>query len=261
MSERARGAIASPRHKLAAAFPHIQQPAPEHFAALASQLSYWGNQKDGDCVSAEEACAKACYSVARGIPEIFVSEDDLISWARKHHYLNGAALTDVMDTMAVDGLPFNGKIYTDGPYQSVDWSDYPMLCSAIYQGPVKVGVAANQVEKAATDANGWWLAVAHKDRDIDHCTGLVGYGSARWCADQLGVPVASGVADDHPCVIMFTWNTFGILTHEALMAICGEAWLRTPTTIPDEGPSPPDIGPNPNPLLSVQTCVGFGTIQ
>ena len=257
-TERPRGAIASPRHKLAGAAPHAATPCPANYAALAPQISYWGNQRDGDCVSAEEAAAKACYSVARGISEVFVTEADLVTWARKHRYLNGAMLTDVMDTMQTDGLPANGKTYTDGPYTSVDWTDYPTLTSAIYQGPVEIGIAASQVERAAGGTTGWWLTTARKDHGLDHCVGLVGYGTAAWCATQLKTTVPQEITDNHPCVIMFTWNTFGILTHEALIAICGEAWLRTPTTIPDEGPSPPDIGPNPNPLMATGSLADIG---
>ena len=259
---RMRGAIASPRHKLAAATPHEVGSFPPNFAAVPSQLSYWGNNKWGDCVSAEEAAAKACYSVARGIPEVFVSEEDLIAWARKHHGLNGASLTEIMDAMQTDGLPANGKLYTDGPYTSVDWTDYRILCSAIYQGPVKIGIAAGQVEEVAGSSNGWWMAHARKDRNIDHCTGLVGYGTAQWCADAIKTTLPTGYLVDPatPCVLMFTWATIGILTHAALMAICGEAWLRSPTTIPDDSPPSPGPAPLPDPLLSVQTCVGFGTL-
>ena len=246
--ERKLGAFPSPRHCLAAAYPHEAKPCPPSFFALAPQISYWGNQSDGDCVSAEEACAKACYSVARGITEVFVTESDLIAWARRHRYLNGASLTEVMDTMQTDGLPANGKVYTDGPYNSVNWEDYAALTSAIYTGPVKIGIAAAQVMRAAGHSSGWWMTNARKDRSLDHCTGLVGYGTAAECAAALKTTVPSGTDPATPCVIMFTWNTFGVLSHSALCAITGEAWLRTPTTIPDEGKPPEPPGPGPCPL-------------
>ena len=54
----------------------------------------WGNDVHGDCVTAEEAFAKACNS-----PEIFISEADVIAWATRHGVLEGANLTEVMTWM------------------------------------------------------------------------------------------------------------------------------------------------------------------
>ena len=81
-----RGAIPSPRSTLAAAVPY---PAliggPPNLIMKPQEISFWGNYNDGDCVTAEEAFAKACNN-----PEIFISDDEVIAWATKHGVLEGA---------------------------------------------------------------------------------------------------------------------------------------------------------------------------
>ena len=45
----------------------------------------WGNAIDGDCVTAEEAFAKACAQ-----PEIFIPDAEAVAWATAGGFLNGA---------------------------------------------------------------------------------------------------------------------------------------------------------------------------
>ncbi len=250
-----RGAIPSPRHKLAAATPHILGAYNPFFCPIPSQISFWLNDRDGDCVTAEEAAAKAVYSVAAGIPEIFIPDNVVSAFIRKYHYANGAALTDVMDTMASVGLTdATGKVWKDGPYQSVDWTDYPTLCSAINQGPVKLGVAASQIERVATPGtSGWFLTKANGDNRVDHCTNASQCGEVGALAEAFKVTCPSSIQTD-PAIGMFTWKSFGIVIHDALLGVCtkqsGEAWLRTPTTLGQPTPTPivvPDV-PAPPPL-------------
>ena len=138
---RPRGALPSPRHRLAAALPHmITTPTPPTFLTLPGQLSFWGNQTDGDCVTAEEAFAKACHQ-----PEVFITEETAVNWATKHNYLNGAVLSDVLDTMLSHGFDQGGHTYDDGGANTVDWTNAPLLANAISQGPVKIGVRARFV--------------------------------------------------------------------------------------------------------------------
>ena len=81
-----RGAIPSPRHKLASAMPHMVTTAtPPQFLWNPKQISMWANDQYGDCVTAEEAFAKACYS-----PEIFISDTEVIAWATQNGYLDDA---------------------------------------------------------------------------------------------------------------------------------------------------------------------------
>ena len=136
-----RGAIPSPRHLLAAAMPHVPDPAvavPPSFLMWPVQMSSWNNYQYGDCVSAEEAFAKAAAA-----PKTFIPEATVVAWAQTHGYLNGASLTSVMTTMQSQGFPLNGKKYDDGPYTAVNWHNDAILQSAIFShGPVKIGVGA-----------------------------------------------------------------------------------------------------------------------
>src|SRR5690242_4863666 len=82
--------------RLARSVPFLKAASPTEFTWDPLQLSYWGNDRYGICVTAEEAYAKSCY----GAHKVFWPEADCISWARKHGVLNGADLSDVMDKMA-----------------------------------------------------------------------------------------------------------------------------------------------------------------
>jgi hypothetical protein len=222
-----RGAIPSPRHHLAAATPHkIIGTAPANFIYLPKELSFWGNDIYGDCVSAEEAFAKACNN-----PEIFFSYDNIVSWATANGYINGAFLTSVLQTMQSNGFQQSGITFNDGPYTSVDWTNAPLLQNAISCGPVKIGVAADQFNTVTPSRNGWFLTGLNPDTKEDHCVSLCGYGTMSWLAQQLGVSVPSGVNGDNPGYAMFTWNSIGIIDVPSMINITAEAWLRNPTTV------------------------------
>ena len=145
-----RGAIPSPRHELAAAMPHVPDAniaVPPSFLMWPVQMSSWNNYVYGDCVSAEEAFAKATAA-----PQTFIPEATVVAWATTHGYLNGATLTSVMTTMQTNGFPFNKKTYDDGKFNSVNWTNPGILQSAIYShGPVKIGVGAEDFQ---TNAHG-----------------------------------------------------------------------------------------------------------
>src|SRR5277367_5237295 len=101
----ARGAIMSPRHVLAAAYPHqIRANVPSSFGVVPPQLSMWLNDTDGDCVTAEEAFAKAAWSVMQGLPELFVPDSEVQTWATAGGFLNGAVLSDVLAAMQTSGF-------------------------------------------------------------------------------------------------------------------------------------------------------------
>jgi hypothetical protein len=226
---RPRGAFPSPRHRLAAATPHrIIGDTPDRFLWLPVKMSMWLNDQDGDCVTAEEAFAKACSN-----PEIFITDDTVFQWASKNNALNGAYLPDVLTLMQTAGFQQDGNLYNDGPHSSVDWSDETVLRNAIVQGPVKIGVAADQLENAVPNppSNGWFASGFSEDSAEDHCVSLPGFGPTSWLADQLGVGsiVPSGFAS--LAYALFTWDSIGIIDFPSLMAITGEAWLRNPGTI------------------------------
>src|SRR5271170_514268 len=223
---RPRGARPSPRHRLASAMPHrIVSATPAQWLWKPAQLSMWLNDVDGDCVTAEEAFAKACST-----PELFITDATVLAWATKNNVLNGTELTTVLDLMQSAGFPQDGAFYNDGPFSSVDWTNATVLQNAIAQGPVKIGVAATQLENAVPDppTNGWIATGFTADTNEDHCVSLCGYGEIGWLANQLGVGFP--VPGDTPAYALFTWNSIGIIDVPSLLAICGEAWLRVPTT-------------------------------
>jgi hypothetical protein len=244
------GAKASPRAKLMAA-PRYKAtgPTPAQYSAIPPQLSMWGNSTYGDCVSAEEAFAKAAYSVSLSQSELFISEATVVSWASRHGFLNGANLTDVMDAMAAGGMTATSgtttATYNDGPYSAINWTDSASLCNAISVGPVKIGVAASQLQNVVGSSNGWLGLNFSSDQSIDHCVALCGYGPLSYCCQQCGVSVPTGADPTQLCYLLFTWNTVGIVNQSSLNAICGEAWLRNPTTV--VGPPAPTPSPTPTP--------------
>jgi hypothetical protein len=225
-----RGAIPTSRHELAAATPYrMAIGAPPTHLIKPAKLSMWGNDVHGDCVTAEEAFAKACHS-----PEIFITDKTVIAWATKHGVLEGANLNQVLQFMQADGFPQGGHVYDDGPFFSLDWTNPGVLTSAISQGPVKIGIAADQVEAAwrtTKGRSGWFGTGFHSDVNEDHCVSLCGYGTLMWLAQQFGVKVPAGIDGSKPGYAMFTWNSIGIIDQPSMIAITHEAWLRNPTTI------------------------------
>jgi hypothetical protein len=205
-----RGATPSPRSALAAAVPYAPLiGAPPNLIMKPKQISMWGNDVHGDCVTAEEAFAKACNN-----PEIFIPDAEVISWATSHGVLEGAYLTQVMNFMQNNGFAEGSFIYDDGPFLSVNWTDAGTLQSAISRGPVKIGVAADQIENAWNTTggqSGWFATGFHADANEDHCVSLCGYGSMSWLAQELGVQVPAGVDGTHPGYAMFTWDSIGII--------------------------------------------------
>jgi hypothetical protein len=225
-----RGAIPTPRHLLAAATPFSMFiGAPLNHLVVPKKISIWGNDIHGDCVTAEEAFAKACHS-----PEIFIPDSLVMHWASQHGVLEGANLHQVLQWMQTDGFREKGHIDDDGPFYSVDWTNAAALTSAISQGPVKIGIAADQVEKVwrkNQGRTGWFATSFHDDANEDHCVSLCGYGTIMWLAQQLKVKVPPSIDGTRPGYAMFTWDSIGIIDQPSMVAITQEAWLRTPTTI------------------------------
>lgn len=225
-----RGAIPSPPADIAAA--RLFKPpvgAPPNFIVIPGELNIWGNDQYGDCVTAEEAFAKACNN-----PEIFIPEATVITWATQNNVLNGATLTGVLQLMQTGGFPLNGNIYNDGPYARVVYTDASNLTSAIAVGPVKIGIAADQIDTAYSSTggkSGWFATGFHADTAEDHCVSLCGYGTISWLAAQLNVAVPAGIDGTKPGYALYTWDSIGIIDVPSMLAITQEAWLRTPTTV------------------------------
>lgn len=225
-----RGALPTPRYELAAAMPHIPIPIfPLQFIWTPSKLSMWGNDVHGDCCTAEEAFAKSCN------PEVFIEDKEVIQWATANGILNGATLLGVLQLMQTKGFEQDGYKWDDGNFHSVNWTNPLVLHSAIYHGPVKIGVAADQLEATCGafgfGKNGWFATGYHPDAGEDHCVSLCGYGSLAWLAQQLKVSVPSGLTGTKPGYALFTWDSVGIIDQPSMLAITHEAWLRTPTSV------------------------------
>jgi len=224
-----RGATPSPRYRLAAAMPHaIVGPTPARVLYDPTKLSFWGNNQYRDCVTAEEAFAKACHD-----PTIFIPDQEVEAWAEQHNVLNGASLVDVLDLMMTQGFKQNGHTDDDGPHSAVNWTSPAVLQNAIAHGPVKLGIAANQLEPVwqAHPTNGWFATGFKDDNNEDHCVSLCGYGTFAWLASELKVQVPPHLGGATPGYAMFTWDTIGIIDHPSMLAITHEAWLRNPTTV------------------------------
>jgi hypothetical protein len=233
-----RGARPSPRHRLAAAFPHVAStPTPPQFLWKPKQLSMWGNADYGDCTVAEEAFAKGATA------GLFIPDAEVIAWAQANGAIDGDTIIDVLDKMQAAGFALYGSSYNDGAPSSVDWTNSASLQNAIAQGPVKIGVAADQLQTAVNagptqangnPANGWLATGFTKDLNLDHCTSLCGYGPIGWLVNQLNEPAFDNLDIDlseEPGYALFTWDSIGIIDVPSLIAICGEAWLRVPSTV------------------------------
>jgi hypothetical protein len=218
--------------------PHIPDqalPVPKSFLKWPIQMSSWNNYVYSDCVSAEEAFAKASAD-----PQTFIPEDTVVAWATTNGYLNGATLTSVMTKMQTEGFQLNGKTYDDGPYNSVNWTDPRILHSAIrHHGPVKLGVGAEYFQSNASGSvtpgtSGWGMCNYPKNQPEDHCVSLCGYGDLQ---ELIALFKQQGVTPSVPagmptglCYAMFTWNSIGIVDQQSMLDMTYEAWIRKPVT-------------------------------
>jgi len=257
-----RGLSPTPRWQLSqapSAHPRLKSVVPpQNFATVCTDYDMAGNDRYGDCVSAEECNAKKAWSVANGLPEIEIAGDTVIAWAKAHNALNGAVIADVLTQMQTDGLKdVAGVLHYDGGHQAVNWTNPQQLMAAIFTDKtVKLGVAADQLQPAVEShhgKSGWFLLNARPDPNTDHCTGAHGYGTAQFLADAISakhgnVVMPAGLDPNTFCVLMYTWQTVGIVPWADLQAIMlqGEAWVRDPGDV-SNAPPPPDPNPNPPP--------------
>jgi hypothetical protein len=215
---------------LAAAMPHVALAhVPDHHLFFPKKLSIWHNDAHGDCVTAEEAFAKGCHK-----PEIFISDAEVEKWAKAHNVYEGAVLIDVLKAMQKEGFAQSNHTYDDGSHTTVDWTSPAVLKSALYNGPVKIGVAADQLETTCRAHNfktGWFATGYKPDSSEDHCVSLCGYGTITWLAHQLDTSVPAGIDGSKPGYALFTWGSIGIIDPSSMVAITHEAWLRSPTTV------------------------------
>lgn len=241
-----RGAYPSPRHVLAGATPFAPDlfaAPPPFFLMWPAQMSMWGNDVNGDCVTAEEAFAKAAAA-----PKIYFSDEEVIDWARTHNALHGAGLAIVLDEMTAQGFPQDFTLYNDGPKLSVDWTNDAALQSAIFNnGPVKLGVGAGKFENGATGqvtagSSGWTMYDYPTGQGEDHCVSLCGYGPliellVMFRVNGVELNIVEGMPQG-PCYAFFTWNSIGVVDRQSLINMTYEAWVRSPVTVTAPQPAP-----------------------
>lgn len=256
------GALPTPPNRLAAAIPFLSTTrvlgAPPSYAVVPPKLSMWLNDTYGDCVTAEEAFKAAAWSSALGLGETFIPDASVKAWARDHRVLNGAVIEDVLRWRTRDALNAeDGKGYTNGPYNSVDYANDATLSGAIYQGKaIKIGVAHGALSRALNQTggrSGWHVVGAGRDRGLDHCVALCGYGAASDLYEALKVPLPAGLSPSTHGYLLFTWGTIGFIDAQSMVNITGEAWIRIPGTPEQAVPAPeplpvPTPGPTPSPV-------------
>jgi hypothetical protein len=202
----------------------------ENYLCNPVRLSPWGNLDYGNCVTAEEAFAKAC-----GNPDIFLEESVAVQWASENGVLNGAHMRDVLTKMNEVGFRSQGSTYNNGSSLVVDFRNSSQLRNAILNGPVKVALRSFQLEKAWRGNRRGWFALGFTSepdtRMNQHCVSLCGYGTLAWLAQQFNVPVPNGVDAQAKGYAVFTWGTIGIIDERSLLAVTREAWVRSPTTV------------------------------
>lgn len=266
-----RGLKKTPRYKLVSSRHFLRDgiKIPSQILMLPKQLSMWGNSQYGDCVSASEAARIAAYSVYCGLPETFIPEATLISWAQKGGYLDGADLTDVMTDRQTRGMAdANGKLYVAGAYATVDYSSEPALQAALTIGPVNLGIDADALPSGAGNGNGWFASGGSPGQfsSEDHCVPLFGFGptAALFAGINATFNVNIQVPPNFPptAYLIFTWNTVGVVDHTWIMSTVGEAWIQNPTTIGQTpGPTPsPTPSPTPTPTPTPTPPSGSATI-
>lgn len=241
-----RGAKKSPVHRILASPKfNVYATPPAQFAMVPSAVHMWGNNQYGDCVSAESACAMAAFTTYCGQP-VVPSDAEVIAFARKHGWLNGAYLEEVLAAMAKEGMTVGGKIYKNGGYAVVDYSVDVALQSALTVGPVDIAIDANALPSGAGNQTGWFSTGGGNFPNTDHCVSLLGYGPAKYLYEQIHMPLPDGLAADTPGYLLFTWNTIGFVTKKWLDGTCAEAWVRNPTTVGFTPPAPtPPVPPTP----------------
>jgi len=223
-----------------------QPTPPKSFLKTPAAMSYWGNQDFGDCVSAEEAFAKA-------ITNVDITWPVVETWAAGHKELNGASILAVLEQMQTDGFQIGDTLYNNGEPISVPFDTASFQAAIFHHTPLKLGINADWLEQAVAhhdNDSGWILnlqagAVNGQKYVIDHCVSVCGYGNY---ADLSGLLMDAKIANvgsiemdiknlnglnilDEMCYAVFTWNSIGIISEQTLFGISAQAYVRNPTTV------------------------------
>jgi hypothetical protein len=216
-------------------------PPPEEFDATGEidHFDMLGNDKYGDCVFAEEASYKRCVRLDTGLPDFRISAETCVK-----DYLvftggqdNGAEIHAALDWFEHVGLIDDNRTHhLIGPHGALNCRHMIELQHGIslFRG-VKIAVAADVLDRHVGRENGW-LCDRRGRGPIDHCVGLLGYGSVAYCLQVCGHTGNITPRWHHlPGFVLYTWGTIGVITWPSLLSIIGEAWVRV--TDPDRGDS------------------------
>ena len=238
--------------------------APIQVAHVPEQLSYWGNDRYGDCVSAEEAFSKGC-SPAANPKGVFIPDSVVIAWARNNGWLNGASLDGVLADMKARGYVIDSQAYNDGDFQSVDISNESILQAALAVGPVKIAINANALPSGAGSTQGWTSFGDNSNTRTDHCVPIYACGRADFVYDALKITRPTSIPADRLVYGVFSWSTMGIVDKAWIDGCCdGDCWVRSPTTVgvpplpipnPTPTPVPPGPGPIPAPVQPIELTI------
>lgn len=213
---------------------------PASVAMVPKTLSMLGNDQYGDCVTAESCFAIEAYSVYVGLPEIVITDAAAIAWARAHGGLNGADLLTVIQQMEADGIKDStGTLRKAGVPSSVDYTNATTLQSAVAVGPVSIAIGSGDLPSGAGDVNGWY-ALTSAGAPNDHNVDLCGFGKAEVLYAALNMPCPTACAGKTG-YLCYTWSTIGFVTQAWVAGTVEEAWVRTPTTVGMQPPSPTQI--------------------
>jgi hypothetical protein len=260
------GALPTPNHELASAQPYRPSgAAPESFLAWPIEIGFWGNEKASNSIWAEEAFAKACAE-----PKVFIPADVVLLTAQECGSSNFARFMQThgfqMDRMAYLDGPFNKIDWTNtaalnGAIANVGAVKIGVATASLTSSPqgqvTHSQVTPNQVtpnqvtpnqvtpnqvtpnqvtpNQVTPGTSGWAIYGLPTGQPGNHCASLCGYGPLAALASLferygVNVNVPSGMPAEL-CYAMFTWGSIGIVDHQSLMNITGEAWVRNPTTI------------------------------
>lgn len=237
------GARPIPRHKLAMMPPHRAGRMAASFNPT-PQLSMWGNDQYGDCESAAQAFLKSCGGN-------FISDEEVIAWARARGWLNGADTLPVIEAMQQQGMTdAAGAQWGDGPsVQAVDFTSFAAMQAALAEGPLVTTVAAGQLQGVPGIGvkSGWIATEFSRDSSYDHEPAISAAGTFSQLAGLLGITLPPGVNPDTPGYLFFTWCTLGLIDVPSYANIAADATLILPTTVAQGTPTPTPPTPQPGP--------------
>ncbi|HTX55257.1 MAG TPA: hypothetical protein VMD08_17770 [Candidatus Baltobacteraceae bacterium] len=213
---------------------------PATFANLDAKLSIFENDALGDCDSAEE-----CQNIntAWGV---IIANATLTPWLIRHGFLDGAYSQDVLRTMAKVGILQGGVLYKDGDFTLVDPKNWDNMRSALYSTvgtslpptQIKLDIDGDAIiDKVDLNQPFSIITNLHPSTTVNHCTAVVGFGTAAALLDLLNQKYQSSIVlppqldPNTPCYVHFTWGQYQIIDAASLANIADCGYLRTPGSI------------------------------